>query len=130
MPRRLAQTSASATAAAPASPTPRPAKIPATMARSSSAPTRIFARCAGAVLARGDDPPDPPARPARGERPSGAPPVAGAVLARGDDPPDPPARPARGERPSGAPPVAGAGSVVIRPLWFRYLEGSWVALSW
>ncbi|HET7017314.1 MAG TPA: DNA-3-methyladenine glycosylase [Streptosporangiaceae bacterium] len=39
-----------------------------------------------AVLARGDDPPDPPAVLARGDDPPDSP----AVLARGDDPPDPP----------------------------------------
>jgi hypothetical protein len=39
------------------------------------------------VLARGDDPPEPPAVLARGDDPPEPP----AVLARGDDPPEPPA---------------------------------------
>jgi Dolichyl-phosphate-mannose-protein mannosyltransferase len=38
------------------------------------------------LLARGDNPPDPPGAPARGEQPSGLPPVAGA---EGDGPPEP-----------------------------------------
>src|SRR5579859_4977932 len=48
-----------------------------------------------AVLARGDDPPDPPAVLARGDDPPEPP----AVLARGDDPPGPPAVLARGDDP-------------------------------
>src|SRR5215472_8870074 len=39
------------------------------------------------VLARGDDPPEPPALLARGDDPPEPP----ALLARGDDPPEPPA---------------------------------------
>ena len=46
-----------------------------------------FARLRAAVLARGDDPPEPPAGLARGDDPPEPP----AVLARGDDPPEPPA---------------------------------------
>src|SRR5579859_7928653 len=42
------------------------------------------------VLARGDDPPEPPAVLARGDDPPEPP----AVLARGDDPPEPPTTPA------------------------------------
>src|SRR5580692_3469252 len=49
MPRRLAQTSASATACASAAGTPRAAKMPATMARRSSAASLTFAGRAAAV---------------------------------------------------------------------------------
>src|SRR5438094_5827166 len=47
-----------------------------------------------AVLARGDDPPEPPARPATLLAALRAASPRPAVLARGDDPPEPPARPA------------------------------------
>src|SRR5580692_8690883 len=49
MPRRLAQTSASATACASAAGTPRAAKMPATTARRSSAASLTFAGRAAAV---------------------------------------------------------------------------------
>jgi len=80
---------------------------------SSVAETSMFAP----LLARGDDPPEPPDSPARRGHASGAPPLPG-ELARGDDPPlrlpgglppEPPApdSPARRGHASGAPPLPG-----------------------
>jgi hydrogenase maturation protease len=54
------------------------------------------------LLVRGDNPPDYPGAPTRGERPSGTPPLAGA---KGDNPPDPPDR--RSAPRDGTPPRQG-----------------------
>jgi Bacterial protein of unknown function (DUF853) len=66
---------------------------------------RLRAKTERAVLAGGDDPPEPPAVPAGGDDPPEPP----AVPAGGDDPPEPPAVPAGGDDPPEPPAVPAGG---------------------
>ena len=87
------------------------------------------------LLARGDDPPEPPGIGGpEGTRLRRAPPRQRnavlaedeAVSARGDDPPDPPGAPARNELPSGAPSLADSGLHVAG----RITQGKTVRLGY